>query len=50
VARLSYGRLVAILAARTGGASAAMDALSDAVVRALEVWPSAASPPGPRPG
>ena len=38
VARLSHGRLVAILASRTGNVTAAMDALSDAVVRALEVW------------
>jgi len=47
VARLSYGRLVAILAARTGGAAAAMDALSDAVVRALEVWPVRGIPARP---
>lgn len=47
VARLSYGRLVAILAARTGGATTAMDALSDAVVRALEVWPVRGIPERP---
>ncbi len=47
VARLSYGRLVAILAARTGGTSDAMDALSDAVVRALEVWPKHGTPKRP---
>jgi RNA polymerase sigma-70 factor (ECF subfamily) len=37
VARLSYGRLVASLAARTGGVSAAADVLSDALVKALEL-------------
>lgn len=39
VARLSHGRLVAILARRTGGLADAMDALADAVLRALEIWP-----------
>jgi RNA polymerase sigma-70 factor (ECF subfamily) len=47
VARLSYGRLVAILAARTGGAAEAMDALSDAMLRALEVWPERGIPARP---
>lgn len=47
VARLSYGRLVAILAARMGGATDAMDALSDAVVRALEIWPERGIPERP---
>lgn len=47
VARLSYGRLVAILASRTGNVTAAMDALSDAVVRALEVWPVQGVPSNP---
>ena len=47
VARLSYGRLVAILASRTGNVTAAMDALSDAVVRALEVWPLQGVPSNP---
>ena len=39
IARLSYGRLVARLAARTGSLADAEDALSDALTRALEVWP-----------
>lgn len=47
VARLSHGRLVAILAARTGGVTDALDALSDAVVRALELWPSRGIPDRP---
>ncbi|MBR0556520.1 RNA polymerase subunit sigma-70 [Ciceribacter sp. L1K23] len=47
VARLSHGRLVAILAARTGGVTDAMDALSDAVLRALEVWPLRGVPDNP---
>ncbi|QYK42661.1 MAG: RNA polymerase subunit sigma-70 [Paracoccaceae bacterium] len=46
-ARLSYGRLVAILATRTGGVSDAMDALSDAVLRALETWPARGIPDRP---
>jgi RNA polymerase sigma-70 factor (ECF subfamily) len=47
VARLSYGRLVAILTARTGGTVVATDALSDAVLRALEVWPVRGIPERP---
>lgn len=47
VARLSHGRLVAILAARGVGVTEAMDALSDAVVRALEVWPARGIPVRP---
>lgn len=47
VARLSYGRLVAILAARTGSVSAAADALSDALVKALETWPIQGIPARP---
>lgn len=47
VARLSHGRLVASLAARTGGVTAAMDALSDALLRALEVWPRRGTPERP---
>ena len=40
VARLSYGRLVALLAARSGGdLASAEDALGDALARALERWP-----------
>ena len=47
VARLSHGRLVAILASRTGNVSDAMDALSDAVLRALEIWPLRGIPANP---
>lgn len=47
VARLSHGRLVAILASRTGNVTAAMDALSDAVLRALELWPLRGVPANP---
>ena len=47
VTRLSYGRLVAVLAARTGGVTDAMDALSDAVLRALKVWPARGIPSHP---
>jgi RNA polymerase sigma-70 factor (ECF subfamily) len=46
VARLSHGRLVAIVAQRTG-VTDAMDALSDAVLRALEVWPKCGIPANP---
>ena len=37
VARRSYGKLVAFLAARTGDLAAAEDALSEAFVKALRV-------------
>lgn len=47
VARLSHGRLVAILASRTGNVTAARDALSDAVLRALELWPLRGVPANP---
>ena len=47
VARLSYGRLVARIAARTGSLAEAEDALSDALVRALEVWPRDGLPDNP---
>lgn len=40
VARASYGRLLAILAAPTGDIPAAEDALSDAFERALTAWQS----------
>jgi RNA polymerase sigma-70 factor, ECF subfamily len=39
VARASYGRLVAILAARNGDIAAAEESLSDAFLSALETWP-----------
>ena len=38
-ARDSYGRLVAILAARSGDVAAAEDALSEAILSALRQWP-----------
>ena len=38
-ARTSYGRLLAILAARSRDIAAAEDALSQAFVAALEQWP-----------
>jgi len=39
VARRSYGKLVAFLAARTRDVAAAEDALSDAFASALSDWP-----------
>jgi RNA polymerase sigma-70 factor (ECF subfamily) len=39
VARLSYGRLVAYLAAQTRDVAAAEDALGDALLAALATWP-----------
>jgi predicted RNA polymerase sigma factor len=39
VARKSYGRLIAYIAARSGDVAAAEDALSDAIAAALERWP-----------
>jgi predicted RNA polymerase sigma factor len=39
VARTSYGRLIAYLAARAGDVAVAEDALGDAFVAALERWP-----------
>ena len=39
VARESYGRLIAYLAARTGDVAAAEDALGDAFIAALRTWP-----------
>lgn len=47
VARLSYGRLVATLAMRTGSVQTAADALSDALLRALETWPARGIPDKP---
>ncbi|MEM9194991.1 MAG: DUF6596 domain-containing protein [Myxococcota bacterium] len=47
VARLSHGRLVGLLAARLGSIAAAEDALGDALVRALEVWPKTGLPENP---
>lgn len=46
-ARTSYGRLVAILAARTRDVAAAEDALSEAFAAALRRWPAAGVPDQP---
>jgi RNA polymerase sigma-70 factor (ECF subfamily) len=48
VARESYGRLVAILAARTRDIAGAEDALSEAFSTALEHWPRAGVPDNPQ--
>ncbi|MEM9343398.1 MAG: DUF6596 domain-containing protein [Pseudomonadota bacterium] len=47
VARASYGKLLAMLASRTGDIMAAEDALADAFQRALEVWPRDGVPDRP---
>ena len=47
VARRSYGKLVAFLAARTRDVSAAEDALSEAFAAALEDWPRNGCPSNP---
>ncbi len=47
VARQSYGRLVAILASRSRDIAAAEDALGDALVAALRVWPERGIPANP---
>jgi RNA polymerase sigma-70 factor (ECF subfamily) len=47
VARRSYGKLVALLAARTGDIAAAEDALSEAFVAALVDWPLNGCPSNP---
>jgi predicted RNA polymerase sigma factor len=47
VARRSYGKLVALLAARTGDIAAAEDALSEAFVKALGDWPLNGCPSNP---
>jgi len=47
VARHSYGKLVAFLAARSGNVAAAEDALSDAFAAALEDWPVKGCPANP---
>ena len=46
-ARNSYGRLVAILAARNRDIAAAEDALADAFVAALRSWPESGVPANP---
>jgi RNA polymerase sigma-70 factor (ECF subfamily) len=47
VARRSYGKLVAFLAARTHDVAAAEDALSDAFAAALAKWPTQGCPSNP---
>jgi predicted RNA polymerase sigma factor len=47
VARRSYGKLIAFLAARTGDVAAAEDALSEAFVAALADWPRKGCPSNP---
>lgn len=47
VARLSYGRLVAVLASRSRDIAEAEDALSEALARALERWPIEGVPDNP---
>ncbi len=47
VARASYGRLVAVLAARSGDIAAAEESLSDAFLAALETWPKSGIPDNP---
>jgi RNA polymerase sigma-70 factor (ECF subfamily) len=47
VARRSYGKLVAFLAARTGDVAAAEDALSEAFTAALRDWPLHGCPANP---
>ncbi len=47
VARAAYGRLVALLAARSRDVIAAEDALADAFAQALERWPAAGVPANP---
>src|ERR1700728_2668447 len=47
VARESYGRLVAYLSANTHDVAAAEDALSEALLKALRVWPQEGPPQNP---
>lgn len=47
VARESYGRLLALLSARTRDVAAAEDALADAFAAALTAWPRAGAPENP---
>ena len=47
IARDSYGRLVAYLAARDRDVPAAEDALGDAFAAALENWPRDGAPANP---
>lgn len=47
VARGSYGRLIAMIAARSGDIAAAEDALAEAFQAALRVWPERGVPDSP---
>ena len=47
VARHSYGKLVAFLAARSGNVAAGEDALSEAFAAALQDWPAKGCPENP---
>jgi len=47
VARVAYGKLIAMLASRTGDIIAAEDALADAFVAALKTWPERGIPDKP---
>ena len=47
-ARQAYGRLVALLATRSGDLAGAEDALSDALVAAMERWPMDGTPANPQ--
>ncbi len=47
VARRSYGKLIAYLAARTGDVAGAEDALADAFAEALSHWPASGCPENP---
>jgi RNA polymerase sigma-70 factor (ECF subfamily) len=47
VIRRSYGKLVALLAARTGDVAAAEDALSEAFAEAVAHWPKDGAPASP---
>jgi predicted RNA polymerase sigma factor len=48
VARQSYGRLIALLSARTRDVAAAEDALADALMSALTTWPRDGIPNNPQ--
>ena len=47
LARVAYGRLVAVLAAKDGDLESAEDCLADAFTQALRVWPETGIPSNP---
>ena len=47
IARNSYGRLIAYIAARSSDVAGAEDALSDAIAAALQRWPTDGVPQKP---